>query len=343
MTNITCFINKFTPADSITDATPVLQSRRFAMPLSATIRREGSRMTDNATLKFFSGVSIDNNDYIGYIQDEVSPDGLVGLWNFTSSCRDESGYEHNPANDYTSSFSSNITFKSNNLEARISERLCAYFNNVSVTFPNKLNDTANSTMDFKYNFSINLSIILTTMNTWGTSSTQYDRVLFDKYNESTNRGVKIFIRHLTNNNWKFGIHLGNGSQTELLSGEYTTADLQDKLLTLALVREAGIVKLYFDNTTIITSTTYTSDLTDNTDLIIGQTVSNFKAYFCQLRIYIRALSSDEITRLYQCALPITTLKFYGKVWKIDSGNTTDTVYCNGLSEIILNTKINDGV
>lgn len=345
MPNITCFIKRYHPYSS-SDASPVLEARRFAKPLTAIIRREGSRMSDNAVIKFTSsGVSIKNGDYVGYLQDDLDTTELVGLWNFTSSCRDESGFDHNATNDYLTGFSSNVTFKTNNLEGRISNRLCCYLNSVQIAFNTVNNDLGQPVMSFASDFTITQSIALTDMNNWGTTNTQFDRNLWYRYNTFpfVEHGIKLFIRHLTNNNWKLGVNVYvSGVTTTYLSGEYTTAQLQDRLLTLALVRQSGTLTLYLDNVAVITQSGITADLTYNSSVTIGDT-STIKEYLYQMRVYNRAFDSDELSEHYKVALPITTLKFYGRVWKIDSGNTTDTVYCNSLAEIILNTKVNDGV
>ena len=52
-------------------------------------------MVDNAEITISGKNDIRIKDYLGYIQDDIDLDGIMGLWNFAGSVRDESGNQLN--------------------------------------------------------------------------------------------------------------------------------------------------------------------------------------------------------------------------------------------------------
>ena len=57
-------------------------------------------MVDNAEITISGKNDIRIKDYLGYIQDDIDLDGIMGLWNFAGSVRDESGNQLNEENAY---------------------------------------------------------------------------------------------------------------------------------------------------------------------------------------------------------------------------------------------------
>lgn len=340
MSNVKCFIQKFEPTNANTNATPVKISSVYVKPLKAIVRREGSRMVDNATFTFSGLNLLDINDYIGYLQDDISLEGLIALWNFSSSCRDESGHDFHSQNEFLSSYNCPIDFNYKSVDGRTKNRLAGYFNNTSVTFPNKLNGSGDSLFSLISDFSVSMSFVFTDMANWGSSGTQFDVTIFDKYDEGTDYGIKFLIRHLTNDNWKFVLQVGAGTSNEYLSDEYTTADLDDLTTDVVFGRTGDTLKLYVNKTEKI-SQTFTSNMTNTTDLIIGS--STLKSYIFQTRICLRFLTTDEISTLRNSILPVSVLKFYGRVWKVDTSGINSVGYCNGLGEILLLSKFDENI
>ena len=89
-----CFINRY-------DNNFSLISRRVLDPIDVIVRREGSRMVDNAEIELSGKNDIKNGDYIGYLQDNIDLSGLIGLWNFAGCVRDESGNDLHQEGAYT--------------------------------------------------------------------------------------------------------------------------------------------------------------------------------------------------------------------------------------------------
>ena len=58
-------------------------------------------MVDNAEIELSGKNDIRNGDYIGYLQDNIDLDGLIGLWNFAGCVRDESGNDLHQEGAYT--------------------------------------------------------------------------------------------------------------------------------------------------------------------------------------------------------------------------------------------------
>lgn len=343
MTNIKCFRQRFQPTNANSDPTPVLSSLIFQKPLGSIVRREGSRMVDNGTFTFHSNVGIQMNDFIGYLQDDISLEKLVACWNFTTGCRDESGYDIHSQNEFASNYSCPIVFKKNEISGRVKGRLAGYFNDVQLTIPNKQDSTATSYIDLSLDFSITMSIAFQDMNSWGSISNEFDVVLFQKYESADSHGIKLILRHFVDHDWKFVIGTGDGTTyTETLSGVYTTSDLQGIVNDLVLGRKNNNVFLKLNTTEIITNSSYSANMTTDANILIGQS-QNFDAYIYQIKIYTRALTDEEIETTHKFPIPISLLKFYGRVWKIDSKETTNTFQCNGLANIILNTKIDESI
>ena len=57
-------------------------------------------MVDNAEITISGKNDIRIKDYLGYIQDDIDLNGIMGLWNFAGSVRDESGNQLNEENAY---------------------------------------------------------------------------------------------------------------------------------------------------------------------------------------------------------------------------------------------------
>ena len=92
MTFTRCFIKRY--------ESQVLTHYRTANVINSIVRREGSRMVDNAEIHISGKNDIRIEDYLGYIQDNLDLEGLLGLWNFAGSVRDESGNDLHEENAY---------------------------------------------------------------------------------------------------------------------------------------------------------------------------------------------------------------------------------------------------
>ena len=92
MTFTRCFVKRY--------ESNVLTHYRTANVTNATIRREGSRMVDNADISISGKNDIRVEDYLGYVQDNMDLEGIVGIWNFAGSVRDESGNDLHEENAY---------------------------------------------------------------------------------------------------------------------------------------------------------------------------------------------------------------------------------------------------
>lgn len=355
MTNITCFLQRFEPTDNETDATPILTRLRYVKPIEAIVRREGSRMVDNADFSFTSLSNIEIGDYIGYIQDYISTDDLIGLWNFWNCCRDESGNQFNSLNEYLEAYSSTVTFNYQAVDSRIKNRLGAYLNTYSVgstlKFPNKVDDTSKSLCDFYNDFTITMSVVFKDL-----VQSVVRRVVFDKYNTSTSTGIILYLESVSDTQHRFVLKVN--SLAEQNSGNYNNTDLNDKLTHIVFggAAESADKKCFLNINGIeaITRTTFTGDATNTSDIYLGKEynesssgliepdgVSSFglHVYLFQMRIYIRALSEDEIDMINAVIIPFMTLKFYGQVWKKEDKGNMQKVYCNGLGDIILKSRV----
>ena len=85
-----------------------------------------------------------------------------------------------------------------------------------------------------------------------------------------------------------------------------------------------------------------ADLATTDDLYLNGTAAaanEFNGHWYQMRIYDSYLDLPQATKIWRAKPQSMTMKFGGKVWKVDDGGTAKKVVCNGFGAILLNTYV----
>ena len=323
---------------------PVITRRRFITPKKAVINRQGDRGVDNATFIFDPINEMSEGDEIYYLQDVTNLDSLIGMWNFHGSFRDESGFE-NDDESLTTPYSfgagtSLYTPTTGKFRGKHKMRVLAYNGGTgkAIKIPNKLDTNSKPRLDFSTNFDVFFEFT-------STGSSDNTPVIFDKYDTITNTGIKISL-NLTGKT--ITTSMGNGTTTSVITTPLITAfDLTSPSL-IRVSREGDSITTWYNNVLVDTDT-YASggDLNTSKDLYLfaeyndSTTVegSQVDGIMCQLRIYNTHLTTVEAEKIWFAKSQTTTMKFGGKIWKIDDSGTSKKVVCNGFGNILLTTNI----
>ena len=369
MTFTRCFVKRY--------ESNVLTHYRTANVTNATIRREGSRMVDNADISISGKNDIRVEDYLGYVQDNMDLEGIVGIWNFAGSVRDESGndlHEENAYNNFV--IKTGLTYPeqtgsiSVNRSKVLGKRSMLFYSDVAgryLKIPDiKIKnangtDSAYSTVNWSQDFTLAFYVNFGALS--GTSTSDpVNGVLFDKYDDSTNKGIMIYTQTpqgsaSTVRNLK--IRIGNGSTNTIYTHTMSSSDWTNLDKHICVTRTNNVLKVYVENIEVI-SQTFTGDVTSTADIYIGKEYSEsasalvepsstgkyggMRTTYHQMRLYSRPWSTSEISTWVGLNAPTITLKFYGRIWKMDQKKSgTDKCYCKGLGGISLNSRIDSSI
>ena len=350
-------------------------SYRTCNTINATIRREGSRMVDNAEITISGKNDIRIKDYLGYIQDDIDLNGIMGLWNFAGSVRDESGNQLNEENAYNNfAIKDGLTYPEQTSSSKVLGKRSMLFNSGTgssgtgrfLKIPDKKvktssgSDSTTSIVDFSQDFTLAFYVQLASLS--GTSTSDpVNGVLFDKYDDSTNKGIMIYTQTpqgsaSTVRNLK--IRIGNGTTNTIYTHTMTSSDWTNLDKHICVTRTNNVLKVYVENTEVI-SQTFTGDVTSTADIYLGKEYSEtasaliepsstgryggMQATYHQMRLYNRAWSTSEISTWVGLNAPTISLKFYGRIWRIDERNASNKCYVKGLGSVALNSRIDSSL
>ena len=337
-------------------------------------------MVDNAEIIVSGKNDIRIKDYLGYIQDDIDLDGLMGLWNFAGSVRDESGNQLNEENAYNNfaikgglSYPEQTGSATVNRSKVLGKRSMLFNSGTSssntgrfLKIPDKKVKNANGTdsafsiVDWSNDFTLTLYVQLASLS--GTSTSDpVNGVLFDKYDDSTNKGIMIYTQTpqgsaSTVRNLK--IRIGNGTTNTIYTHTMTSTDWNNLDKHICVTRTNNVLKVYVEDTEVI-SQTFTGDVTSTADIYIGKEYSEtasalvqpsstnkhggMRTTYHQMRLYSRAWSTSEISTWVGLNTPTISLKFYGRIWKIDERNASNKCYLKGLGSVALNSRIDSSL
>ena len=332
-------------------------------------------MVDNAEITVSGKDDIRIKDYLGYIQDDIDLSSLMGLWNFAGSVRDESGNQLNEENAYNNfAIKGGLTYPAQTSSSRVLGKRSMQFNSGTsssntgrfLKIPDKKTKNANGTdstysiVDWSNDFTLAFYVKLFALS--GTSTSDpVNGVLFDKYDDSTNKGIMVYTQTpqgsaSTVRNLK--IRIGNGSTNTIYTHTMSSSDWTNLDKHICVTRTNGVVKIYVENTEVL-SVPFTGDVTSTADIYIGKEYSEtasalvepsstgrygaMQATYHQMRIYSRAWSTTEITKWVGLNAPSISLKFYGRIWRIDERNASNKCYLKGLGSVALNSRIDSSL
>tara|TARA_R110002020_G_scaffold222074_4_gene430531 strand:+ start:6753 stop:8984 length:2232 start_codon:yes stop_codon:yes gene_type:complete len=311
----------------------VLTRRRFPIPEKAIIRREGAKAIDNAEIYFSSEVKMEEGDEIYYIQDVVDVDDLKGIWNFWGSFRDESGYHNDDYVSGTYTLPACVNETEVMGSSRFRGKICLQIDartDDGVKIPNKQNSNSLPTLDMSGDFDIYF---------WFQSLTNQTATLFEKHNSST--GIKVQVNSTTD-----VVTVTCNSTTITTTGSSTHGvDFRNDPVLLRVCRSGNSVKTYLNNQLVGTGTVSatmntTSDLYLFKEFDSSYTGTGFYGRAFQLRWYDKCFDDSSAESIYIAKPQSQTMKFGGKVWKIEKDAHICKIVCNGFSSFLLNTHAN---
>ena len=328
-------------------------------------------MVDNAEITVSGKNDIRIKDYLGYIQDDIDLNGLMGLWNFAGSVRDESGNQLNEENAYNNFvIKDGLSYPEQTTSSQVLGKRSMLFDSDTagrfLKIPDKKvktsagADSTTSITDLSQDFTLAFYVKFGTLN--GTSTSDpVNGVLFDKYDDSTNKGIIIYTQTpqgsaSTVRNLK--IRIGNGTTNIIYTHTMTSTDWNNLDKHICVTRENDVLKVYVENTEVI-SQTFTGDVTSTADIYIGKEYSESASAlvepsstgkhggmyttYHQMRLYNRSWSTSEISTWVGLNTPSISLKFYGRIWRIDERNSSNKCYVKGLGSVALNSRIDSSI
>jgi hypothetical protein len=303
--------------------------------ISAEIERNGTRAVDVGRFVFPRNVAITKGDLVTYLQDPVNIKHLVGIWNFNDNTRDESGFDHDgleDADETTAGYDEHC-------DGRVIE--------FSADDDEKIKITNSSRMAFDGQFDIIIWFCSST------SSTGHGG-LFSKGDSSNKIQIETLAKSGSTQYVQATI-IQDSNTPVVMTGTnanvYGSATTDSSGFHFARLKrdENDLVTFSVDGTTEGTPTTIRGDIaTGSTFLYLGADINGAnvgRGKIAQVRLYSGGYLRDEdYTTLRQARRQPNTMKFGGKVWKIDEKPTHSVAHCKGLAkalhdiEVLPNTK-----
>jgi hypothetical protein len=341
------------------DASGVMTNRIITTPKAVNLIQEGLRASDNMTMRLSAEHAVEQGDEIYYIQDVLDVDNLRGVWNFYGGFRDESGYEHDDVYTAPHTMPNCVnsalvdgSFTGNPAVSSIDWRHKGYYKFKIVTGSNdgvkiekkfKNNNTNTATKIPVIDMSGDFDMIFEFKTTYSADG----QILFDNYDHATSSGtgLKVEINPTSTN---ITITADDGTtETVMVAGSITTLDT---VTFVRIRRKAGVFKLYLDGVEkTLTNSTNAGDLNSNQDIhFFKEYNESTSAYLAntgwtgvpiQFRFYNIALPDDEVKKLRVSKPVNTTMKFGGKIWKIEDKGSNKKLTCSSHAKELLGTQI----
>ena len=277
-------------------------------PLLCKLKKDGERAIDQISVSVPRNVSVSTNQKLLWLQDYVSLENLSAIYNFQTTVKDESGNSNHGT-------ASNITYGTDKWNGA-----CGIFNGSSSV----VTVSDSSSLDFSGLFDIIV---------WGKWSSTTEQFLLSK-RSSTSNGWALSVNKTTAGNVTFKI--GSTEITSSSSG-YNDGDWH----MIRVVRNSSnLITLYVDNISKGTATVST-DLTDTNSLLIGKDFggSFFNGNICRLRLYKGNLLDTELTKLFTKKNPRSTMKFGGRVTKIEDKTSHHEINAQSFGKVLGETEI----
>jgi|TARA_B110000438_G_scaffold92433_1_gene91898 hypothetical protein len=333
------------------DSSGNMTNRVMTTPKSVNVIQEGLRASDSMTMLLSAEHNVRQGDEIYYIQDVLDTINLKALWNFYGGFRDESGYEHDDVYVAPHTMPDCVSSSLVENEASIDWKHKGYYkflinatsdDGIKIEKKFKNNDTSASkipVIDMSGDFDM-IFEFKTTNNTDG-------QTLFDNYDHATSsgKGLKIVINPASTN---ITITADDGTtETVMVAGSITS---YNTVVFVRIRRQEGVFKLYLgDVEKTLTNSTNSGNLNSNQDIhFFKEYNESTSAYIAntgwkgvpiQFRLYNTALSDDEVKKLRVSKPVNTTMKFGGKIWKIDDKLSNKKLICSSHAKELLGTQI----
>jgi hypothetical protein len=327
------------------DASTFTVIRNKLKAIEGNVNIAGSRSVDNANFTVPSPVDVKIGDTVSFVADDVDTDELIGAWNFYHNLRDESGYNLDAYDQ-----ASNIVYVRETLESsRFRGHPYIDFNASNPIIAITPTTTENNTtlINFDNDSSIVLWCRVPTMSS-GTS-----QIIFDR--STNNNGLRIGVQNSGGIYYAYlQVKGASGSwQTSTLNANVDTAAGKDIMISVEKYSSFGSTQYRISvNASYWNYAIYSGSIEE--PLVGGQPTNQppirlgtnyavserFEGRLYSLRMYTKVLTSTDYTTLFKRKQPFSTMKFAGKVTKVDDGNSHTTIEVIGFSsELLLKTEM----
>lgn len=305
--------------------------------LEGNVEIAGTRAVDNANFIVPSPVDVKVGDIISFIADDVNTDDLIGAWNFYFNLKDESGYNLDGVDS-----TGNIVYAR---ETQLSSRFLGHpyinFNNTSPSL--QITPTAlenNHTMiNLDYDSNIVIWCRIPTLTSGETE------IIFDR--STSNNGIQIGVKQSGSSQYVF-LRLkgssGSWSTTTLNANTLVTANSDVMISVERYSFGSTQYKLSLNGNSYGNYIQYSGTIEDSSPppIKIGFTdvsTDRFEGRLYSMRMYARVLTSTEQEVLFKRRQPYATMKFAGKVTRVDKDNRSTKILAAGFSsELLLKTE-----
>ena len=279
--------------------------------LSVNLEKQGERGIDQIKVDIPGNMTAEVNNDILYIQDILNVTNLSAVYNLQGSVKDESGNSNHGT-------ALNITFGTDNWEGK-----AAVFNGTN----GKITVADSTTLDFSGKFHI---------------------LMWVKWTATTSSMYVVSKRSATSNGWAISTNKTTAGDVAFYIGSSSvtssTAGYNDGNYHLIDIKRDGdnLVTLKIDDVSKGTMTNAT-DLTDTNNLVVGYdaaATSYFAGTISRFRLYKGLLAAEKITdNLFTKRNPRSTLKFGGKVTKIENSTGQKTIIAQSLGKVLGETEV----
>lgn len=314
-------------------------SREPVKIMKSIVRREGSRSVDTAEVTVSAKHDVTENDTIKYIQDVSDTDFLTAIYNFQANDLDEGGNDLDGDGTHTN-WKRPQDLSTTGNQKKFAANYAVQFTGTSSDF---ITVSDNSLFDFSGQFDI---FIWTTAYHLGGSDGD-KRIIFSKFdNGASGNGIEIGAKKYLGVWCAYAIVRQNGTNTEwsCTGNDYLFGTIP-RLLRL---KRNGNNEIYFtihgSYDGVSNPKTVSGDLSNNVDIRIGSNFDDSSPYYGlvhQLRIYNGGFLDDDNADIVMSASPQPmTMKFLGRVWKVDDDIKTKKLFAKGSGRVLLQTNIN---
>ena len=331
------------------NASDVVQWIREAKLIKSKVRLEGSR-TVNTMECVLTNTDVQEQDRIKYIQDIVDTTYLNAIYNFQGNDRDEAGWDHDGDNTHTLYIDPNETVDTINNSFRFKSQYGVVFDgsatvgNAEITIPD----------DTKFNFNKQFDLYCWVQH-HSTSGSNGDVNIFfskiDRANTNTNSGIELGAKKVAGL-WSVYARIRQAGVETEITGDASDVALSSRPRLIHLWRDENN-KVYLrvnqmKDGTAAQGTTISGDLSNTNDILIGagRNTSNavadrWRGAGWQTRVYCGSYLDDEDAHLLHEQLPTpTTMKFLGRIWKIEDQTSSKKCKAKSVGKLLLQTVFN---
>ena len=351
------------------DSSGNITNRVMTTPKSVNVLQEGLRSSDSMTMMLSAEHAVQQGDEVYYIQDVLDTTSLKAIWNFYGGFRDESGYEHDDVYtaphtmpDCVDSQLQGGTNSSGSTDYSYDWKHKGYYkfkinalsdtkNGVEITKRYKNNDTTASKIPV-IDMSGDFDMIFEFKMLSNSSDSRYtSQTIFDNYDHATSSGVGLKVQ-INPSASTVTITADDGTTETIMVASSVVSYGTNVITFLRINRQSGVFKLYFNGTEkSLTHSTNSGDLNNDKNIHLFKEYdesaspaayiddTGFYGIPIQYRFYNTVLIDDEVKKL-RISKPVnTTMKFGGRIWKMEDKGSSKKLSCSSHAKELLGTQI----